>query len=152
MTSDKEWDPSIYDSKCTIEEHLQSLPVAPNDDLYDNKGRIVFNAAKTEDPEDDDSNLFEFVIDDDPSLEPTSPSEEPSTLFELIVDDESSNSPSEESSPSKRPSFSQKPPSLPRSPKHRTKKHQSLRYRFNHIAGDMERDLENLDADHTPTH
>ena len=106
MTSDKEWDPSIYDSKCTIEEHLQSLPVAPTDNMYDDEGRIAFNAAITEDPELDDSNLFEFVIDDDPSLESTSPSEQPTTLLELILDDGSSEDSSKDSSHSQRPSFS----------------------------------------------
>ena len=35
MTSDKEWDPSIYDSQYTVEEHLQCLPVALTNDMYD---------------------------------------------------------------------------------------------------------------------
>ena len=43
MTSDKEWDPSIYDTTCTIDELLQSFPVPKSDDLYDARGNIVVN-------------------------------------------------------------------------------------------------------------
>ena len=41
MTSDKEWDPSIVDTKCTIQELLQSLPVERGDEMYDERGMIV---------------------------------------------------------------------------------------------------------------
>ena len=41
------WNPTIYDFKCTTEEHLLSLPVIPagtRNDMYDDKGNIIFSA------------------------------------------------------------------------------------------------------------
>ena len=63
MTSSKPWDPSIYDTKCTIEELFCSLPAIPAgtcEDMYDKEGNIVCS-----DNVDYSSDVIITTVDDD---------------------------------------------------------------------------------------
>ena len=48
MTSDRVWDPSIYDDKITMSEHFKHLPHIPageNEEMYDIKGNLDIEAS-----------------------------------------------------------------------------------------------------------
>ena len=50
MTSDKVWDPSIYDDKTSPDDHLKHLPTIPageNEEMYDIEGNLEFEASTT---------------------------------------------------------------------------------------------------------
>ena len=63
MTSDQEWDPSIYDTTCTIDELLQSFPIPKSNDIYDDKGNIVVNISTTDNLIDNTDEEFDMLTD-----------------------------------------------------------------------------------------
>ena len=50
MTSDRVWDPSIYDGKISISEHIKHLPNIPageNEELYDIEGNLDIESSSS---------------------------------------------------------------------------------------------------------
>ena len=80
MILSKPWDPTIYNTNFTIEEHLHSLPAIPaatHEDMYNKEGNIVFSSEVDGAGDiivttvDGDRNTIVLVVDDKVDFIPT---------------------------------------------------------------------------------
>lgn len=109
MLLSKPWDPMVYNTKFTIEEHLHSLPAIPAGtckDLYNKEGNIIFSTEVDNAGDiivtmvDDDGNTIVSMVDDEVYFVPTIDLADDSIQLEFVdySDDDVSSISSSQSS------------------------------------------------------